>query len=139
MDFFRSAPFYSENYSFFYKTTYLNEEVSCSRPSSLVRVPCHAYDTSVWRLCGKKPSFLRVWKLFEQFEKTECLHQKNKERTVKGKERDGSDRKSSNLGKKKFENLQIKFKIITLFESLLKFLNSPTSSDVFNKLRCSSK
>jgi hypothetical protein len=37
---FRSAPFYIENIiSLFYKTSYLNEEVKCTEPSSLVSIP----------------------------------------------------------------------------------------------------
>ncbi len=48
---FRSAPFYIENVmDLFYKTSYLNEEVNCTKPSLLVSIPWfyyHCFDTLV--------------------------------------------------------------------------------------------
>jgi hypothetical protein len=41
---FRSAPLYIENIiNLFYKTSYLNEEVNCTEPSPLVRIPWTKY------------------------------------------------------------------------------------------------
>ncbi len=39
---FRSAPFYIY---LFYKTSYFNEEVNCTEPSSLASVPCKNVQT----------------------------------------------------------------------------------------------
>ncbi len=45
-------------FSFFYKTTYLNEEVNCTKPFPLVRVPRYRYKHSILihkNILGRKP------------------------------------------------------------------------------------